>query len=464
MLDIKNGYDVMDIYLYDTLTKEKRKFEPLKNGEVSIYNCGPTVYDYAHIGNFRTFIMADLLRRIFEYNNYKIHQVMNITDVDDKTIKKSQSLGKNLSEVTKEYEEIFFKDLDSLNIKRPLKTPRATENIKEMVEMIETLLEKGVAYKSSDGIYFDITKSENYGKLANLNLENSTKERIQNDEYDKENPRDFSLWKFYTEEDGDVSYDAPFGKGRPGWHIECSAMSRNELGETLDIHTGGQDLIFPHHTNEIAQSEGASGHKFVNYWIHGGFITVEGKKMSKSLGNIYTLETLKEKGVDPLAFRYFVLGAHYRSPLNFTWEALEGAKTALRRLKQKINSESKNVTYDKNKIDEIINNNRNNFLKYINDDLSLPFALSYFINDVANGILPKDKKRELFIDFDRVLGLKLDEVEDFEIPEEVKKLIEERDIARKNKDFQKSDELREKIESFGFEVKDTDEGTRLSPR
>lgn len=441
-----------DIFLNDTLSKEKKLFTPVKPGEVSIYNCGPTVYDYAHIGNFRTFITADLLRRVFEYNNLKVNQVMNITDVDDKTIKRSQANGTSLETLTRQYEDLFFKDLESLNILHPAKTPRATDNIAEMISLIGKLLGKGVAYKSTDGVYFDITKSEGYGKLANLNLENTTKERVANDEYDKENARDFSLWKFYSEEDGDVVYEAPFGKGRPGWHIECSAMSINELGETLDVHTGGSDLIFPHHTNEIAQSEAVTGKKFVNYWVHGGFITVDSKKMSKSLGNIFTLQDLRDRNIDPIAYRYFVLGAHYSTILNFTWEAVEGAQTALKRLREKINSLP---------VGGLIV--ETDFKTFINDDLNAPKALALVWEIIKDEKISDADKKATILDIDRVLGLELDKMENFEIPEEVKNLIKERDLARNDKDFAKSDELRAKIEELGFEVKDTPEGTLVVP-
>ena len=448
------------IFLQNTLTGKKEKFKPLREGEVSIYNCGPTVYDYAHIGNFRTFIMSDILRRVFEYNGLKVHQVMNITDVDDKTIRKSQEEKISLENLTRKYEGLFFEDLKSLNILTPHKTPRATENVKEMISFVEKLLEKGVAYKSSDGIYFDITKSERYGKLANLNLENTAKERIANDEYDKSNPRDFSLWKFYSEDDGEVYYEAPFGKGRPGWHIECSAMSINELGETIDIHTGGQDLIFPHHTNEIAQSESVTGKPFVNYWIHGGFITVDGKKMSKSLGNIFTLEILRDKDINPLAYRYFVLSAHYSSMLNFTWGAVEGAQTTWKKLRNLV---SKTVFDTVSKTVFDTTGYRNRFTKYINNDLDTPKALALVWEIIKDENLTEEDKKTLILDFDRVLGLDLDKIETFEIPENVKKLIEERDKVRADKDFARSDKIRKEIKSFGFEVKDTEKGTVVNP-
>ncbi len=444
----------MDIKLQDTLSGEKKIFKPIKEGQVSMYNCGPTVYDYAHIGNFRTFILSDVLRRMFEYNSYEVDSVMNITDVDDKTIRRSRDEGVSLHELTHKYEDLFFSDLESLNVNRAnRKNPRATESIADMISLIEKMLEKGTAYKSSDGVYFDITKSKGYGALANLNLENTTKERIANDEYDKANPRDFSLWKFYSEEDGDVGYEAPFGKGRPGWHIECSAMSMSSLGENIDVHTGGSDLIFPHHTNEIAQSEAVTGKTFVNYWVHGGFITIDGKKMSKSLGNIFTLQDIKNKNIDPIAYRYFVLGGHYSTILNFTWDALEGAQTALKRLRSKIQS-----LPDGGNIIET------EFNSFINDDLDTPKVLALVWDIIKDEKISDADKKATILDFDRVLGLELDRVENFEIPEEVKTLLEERNKARENKDFAKSDEIREKIEQLGFNVKDSSEGALVTPR
>jgi len=449
----------MDIFLNNTLGGKKEKFVSLKEGVVSMYNCGPTVYDYCHIGNFRTFILGDIVRRVFEYNDYKVEQVMNITDVDDKTIKRSLKESISLETLTRKYEGLFFEDLKSLNILTPNKTPRATESIEDMISLISKMIENGTAYKSSDGIYFDIGKSKGYGILAHLNLENSPKERIANDEYDKENPRDFSLWKFYAEEDGDIFYEAPFGKGRPGWHIECSAMSMKNLqAETIDIHTGGQDLIFPHHTNEIAQSEAVTGKKFVNYWVHGGFITVDGKKMSKSLGNIFTLESLREKNTDPLAYRYFVLGAHYSTLLNFTWEAVEGSQTALTRLRNFM-KEIPRVTLGINDTDlavkpPSVESYKNKFNQYINDDLDTPKALALVWEVIKDNDLSDKNKAVLILDFDKVFGLELDKVEKIEIPENVQKLIDQREKARADKDFTKSDELRKQIESFGFELKD----------
>lgn len=451
----------MNIFLQNTLTGKKEEFKPIKEGEVLMYNCGPTVYDYAHIGNFRTFIMGDTLRRMFEYNGYQVNQVMNITDIDDKTIRRSQEEKVDLKILTRKYEDIFLNDLKSLNILPPKKTPRATDSIFDIISIIKKLLERGFAYKSSDGIYFNISKSENYGGLANLKLENTTKERVAKDEYDKENPRDFSLWKFYTTEDGNVFYESPFGKGRPGWHIECSAMSIKELGKTIDIHTGGQDLIFPHHTNEIAQSEGFTGKIFANYWIHGGFITIERRKMSKSLGNIITLETFRKKDINPIAYRYFVLGGHYSTLLNFTWKALEGAEIALEKLRtfmSRTRLDTKEVMSSR-----VLDSYKKRFNQYINDDLDTSKALALVWEIVKDEKLDDKDKKTLILDFDRVLGLKLDEVEVLKIPENVQKLIDKRDKTRTEKDFVKSDELRKEIESLGFEVMDTEKGTKVRP-
>jgi cysteinyl-tRNA synthetase len=434
----------MEIKLHNTLSGEKETFAPIKEGEVKMYNCGPTVYDFAHIGNFRTFIMADLLRRTFEYEGYKVMHVMNITDVDDKTIKKSKQEKAPLKTVTSRYEKLFFEDLKALNILLPNVTPRATENIQKMIELIERLLDKGAAYTSSDGVYFDISKAENYGELARLDLSTKTKERIANDEYDKENARDFSLWKFYTEADGDVFYEAPFGKGRPGWHIECSAMSMNELGETIDIHAGGSDLIFPHHTNEIAQSEAATGKKFVDYWVHGGFITVDGKKMSKSLGNVFTLADLRSREIHPLSFRYLCLSTKYSSLMNFTWEAVQGAQVAL----EKIVNEYQQAANSENTSSEILSE----FANAICDDLNMPVAVS---------LLHEAKLRKEIDEMDKVLGLNIKKLaeEIQKVPSEIKDLQKQRDEARKSNDWKLSDELRDKIEVAGYVVKDSVLGT-----
>lgn len=462
----------MEIKLHNTLTGKKEVFVPINANHVGIYSCGPTVYGHAHIGNFRTFIFGDLLRRMFEYNGYSVNQVMNITDVDDKTIRKSQQEKVSLSAVTRKYEDLFLADLQLLNILPATKTPRATESVEDMIDLIGKLLDKGIAYKTSDGIYFDISKSGNYGELAHLDKQTTKKERVANDEYDKENAQDFALWKLYSPEDGEVYFDAPFGRGRPGWHIECSAMSMKNIGKTIDVHTGGIDLIFPHHTNEIAQSEAGTGERFVNYWMHGEFITVDGKKMSKSLNNVFTLKDILAKGIDPLAFRYLTLGAHYRSPLNFTWESLASAQTALNKLKEfvsRLNLDMSKVALDTSNTEQkIFDGYKKEFLENINDDLNTPKALALVWQIVKDKEVNAKTKLELILDFDQVLGLSLGESSENsprsdlgEIPDEVRRLAEERQNARVQKDWQTSDDLRDQIAKLGFEIKDTPEGYEI---
>ena len=437
--------------LYNTLTRKKENFKEIEKGRVGFYSCGPTVYNYAHIGNLRFFIIADLLKRVLLFDEFKVKHVMNITDVDDKTIKGSRNEKLSLKKFTEKYEKIFLKDIEELNILLPEVMPRATEHIKEIVSLIKKLMDKGYAYKSEDGIYFSVSKFKGYGKLAHLDKIKVQKSRVKNDEYDKENLRDFALWKFYSEEDGDVFWNTELGKGRPGWHIECSAMSSKYLGETFDIHAGGSDLIFPHHTNEIAQSEAASGKKFVNYWIHGGFLTMKEGKMSKSLGNILTLKDLKEKGFSPLDYRYLCLTSHYRGQLLFMDETLEAAKNALSRLKN-ILSELK----DDGKLNEKY---LKDFEKAINDDLDMPKALQVLWKLVREE--KAEGKYQTIKKMDEVFGLGLLKKEEVEIPKEILDLLKKREEARKKKDFKLSDEIRKKIKDKGFFVDDTYEGQRL---
>lgn len=442
----------MVLKVYNTLSRKKEDFKPLKKGQVGMYVCGPTVYNYVHIGNLRAYIFGDILRRYLEFSGLKVNHVMNITDVDDKTIRDSQKEKKSLKEFTKVYEKSFLEDLKLMNVEKPEVMPHATGHIKEMVDLIKTLLDKGIAYKAEDGIYFSIDKYEKYGKLSKINLEElkeGASERVTKDEYDKENAHDFALWKFYVKEDGDVFWDTEIGKGRPGWHIECSAMSSKYLGKTFDIHTGGVDLIFPHHENEIAQSEAANGKDFVNYWMHNEWVLVNGKKMSKSLGNFYKLNDIIEKGYSALDLRYFYLTKIYRQKLNFTWESLDVAKTSLQRLKNII-SETKDDKKDNKKY-------LKEFQEAMNDDLNTPKALQVLWK------LVRDEKAKGKIntlkEMDKVLGLKLLEKEKIDIPEEVMKLIKEREEARKNKEWAKSDELRDKIKARGYAVADTSEGS-----
>ena len=444
----------MALKVYNTLTRKKQEFKPIKEGYVGMYSCGPTVYNYAHIGNLRTYIFNDFLKKSLEFLGYKVNHVMNITDVDDKTIKGSQKEKVSLEEFTKKYERIFFNDLNALNIKKPNHIIHATESITDMVNLIKKLIKKGYAYKAEDGIYFSIDKFKNYGKLANLKKNNSSKERIKNDEYDKENMRDFALWKFYTKEDGNVCWDTEIGKGRPGWHIECSAMSMKILGESFDIHTGAVDLIFPHHTNEIAQSEAATGKLFVKYWLHGGFLTMKEGKMSKSLGNVVYLADIEKKGFSPLDYRYMCLTAHYRSPLIFTIENLESARNSYQRLKNIISEIRDDKKTNKNSLEE--------FKKAIEDDLNIPKALqvlwSLVRDEKAQGKYQTIKK------MDEVLGLKLLEKETIIVPAEVLELVEEREKARKEKNWKKADELRKKVNELGYQINDTENGAEVKKK
>ncbi len=444
------------LYLYNTLARKKQLLKPIKKGVIGFYSCGPTVYDYAHIGNLRTYISQDILKRILIYNGYNVKHVMNITDIDDKIIKRSSENGIRLQDLTSKYEGIFFTDLEKLNIIRPEIIAHATQHIPEMVELIKRLIEKGHAYKAEDGIYFSVSRFKNYGKLAQLKLGKEQKSRISNDTYDKEEARDFALWKFYTEKDGNTYWPTDIGKGRPGWHIECSAMSMKYLGENFDIHSGAIDLIFPHHTNEIAQSEAATGKKFVNYWVHMGFLTMPEGKMSKSLGNIINLNNLESRGFDPLAFRYFCLTAHYRGEIIFSEENLNSAQNAYRNLKNKIEEIKRNLEVtgiDTGKI----GNYKREFIKIINDDLNMPKALAFF-HDLLKSDLKNSEKYALILDFDKVFGLQLDRECKIEIPAGVNDFVQQRETARKLNQWNLADELREKIKEMGYSVDDTEKG------
>ncbi len=444
--------------IFNTLTREKEEFVPLKNGEVKFYSCGPTVYNYPHIGNYRAYIFADTLKRVLTYHGYTVHHIMNLTDVDDKTIRDSQKEGKTLKEFTEFYTDKFFEDIKSLNILPPEKFTKATDYIEEMVEIVENLLEKRLAYKSEDGsIYFDIKKFKDYGKLSGIVLENqkiNASGRIISDEYDKENAQDFALWKAWDETDGDVFWDTIFGRGRPGWHIECSAMSMANLGEQLDIHTGGVDNIFPHHENEIAQSEGATGKPFVKYWMHNEWVLVDQKKMSKSFKNFYTLRDIIEKGINPLSYRFWLLMANYRTRVNFVWEALEGAETALKRLYNLYLCLGP-------KVGNVHEEYKNKFKEYLGDDLDTPRSIALLWDVIKDENMSDADKKATILEFDKVLGLGFENLKPEEVSEEVKSLIKEREQARENRDFQKSDELREKINKLGYEIKDTSEGQKV---
>ncbi|MFA5778328.1 MAG: cysteine--tRNA ligase [Candidatus Paceibacterota bacterium] len=450
----------MALKFYNTLNREKEVFTPTNPPEVSFYSCGPTVYNYPHIGNYRAYIFADILKRVLLYEGYKVHHIMNITDIDDKTIRESQKEGKTLKEFTEFYTGEFLKDIKSLNILEPTKFTKATDYIPEMVKIIENLLKKELAYKSKDGsVYFDIKKFKDYGKLSHLVLEEQKENaggRINSDEYEKENVQDFALWKAWDEKDGEVFWNTELGKGRPGWHIECSAMSMKNLGEQIDIHTGGVDNIFPHHENEIAQSEGATGKQFVKYWMHNEWVLVDQKKMAKSFNNFYTLKDLIDKDIDPLVYRFWLLMANYRTRVNFVWEALEGAETALKRLYSLYLGLGNDTTGHTHK------EYQNKFKEYLEDDLDTPRALTLLWDVIKDENISNADKKATILDFDKVLGLGFENLKEEIIPGDILRLAKEREQARTNKDFKKSDELRDKINSLGYEVKDTASGQKIS--
>lgn len=453
----------MELKLYNTLSRSKQEFKPLVPGKAGMYTCGPTVYDYAHIGNMRSYVFADQLRRVLEYNDYAVTHVMNITDVghlqsdadegEDKMLEGSRREKKTPWELAEHYSRHFLEGIASLNIKKPTIICKATEHIQEMIDLTSQLLEQGYAYRiPGDGIYFDVQKLEQYGQLSGNRLDElQAGARIEVNAR-KRHPADFALWKDAPPEHI-MQWPSPWGQGYPGWHIECSAMAMKYLGKQVDIHTGGIDHIPIHHENEIAQSESATGQRWVNYWLHGEFLQVDGGKMAKSLNNFYTLDSLAERGYEPLAFRYLCLNAHYRTPLNFTWEGLNAAQTSLNRLRQGY----QNLTDDGTVPDtELLNK----FLAAINDDLNIPLALSYAWEAVRSGA-PGSKAA--VAKFDEVLGLNLAEParqERQELPQELAQLLEERNQARVAKDWARSDQLRDELAAKGVSVKDTKEGTQ----
>ncbi|MBK8316113.1 MAG: cysteine--tRNA ligase [Acidobacteria bacterium] len=458
--------------LYNTLTGNVEDFQPLNPNEVRIYVCGPTVYDFAHIGNFRTFLFADLLRRYIKYKGYSIHHVMNITDVDDKIILRAVEQKKTLREYTDQFTQFFFEDFDALGAERPEEVLRATDHIPEMVDLIKRLESNGHTYQSEGSTYYRIGSFGRYGQLSKMNFEGNVaggSDRVDADEYDKENVRDFVLWKAAKE--GEPFWDTDLGAGRPGWHIECSAMSMKALGETFDIHAGGVDLIFPHHENEIAQSEGATGKPFVRYWVHAEFLMVEGEKMSKSKGNFYTFRDLVSKGHNPRAIRYLLLSAPHHKQLNFTLEGLRGAESTVERLndfKRRL-SELKSEPGSTAEIAGIIERARTHFGEALDDDLNTAEALAA-IHDfaretntaMAGGIIKSDDRKsllELVESFDSVFNV-FGEVKQELLDSEVQALIDQRQDARKAKNFARSDEIRNQLTEMGIILEDTKDGLR----
>jgi cysteinyl-tRNA synthetase len=458
--------------LYNTLTNRVEEFQPLNPPEVRMYVCGPTVYDYAHIGNFRTFLFADLLRRYIKYKGYRLRHVMNITDVDDKIIARAVEQKKTLREYTDQYIQFFFEDFDALGAERPEEVLRATDHIPEMVEVIKRLGANGHTYESEGSTYFRIAGFEKYGRLSKMKFESNVagaSERVDADEYDKENVRDFVLWK--AAKPGEPFWETELGKGRPGWHIECSAMSMKALGETFDIHAGGVDLVFPHHENEIAQSEGATGKTFVRYWVHAEFLMVEGQKMSKSLGNYFTFRDLTAQGHSPRAIRYLLLSAPHHKQLNFTLEGLRGAETTVERLndfKRRL-TELKTEEGSSPAIAEVIEVAQEEFEEALDNDLNTAEALAAIHNfvreinaEMAEGVIESGDKTALLaaIDrFDSVFNI-FGEVKQELLDSEIQALIDERQAARAAKNFARADEIRNQLTAMGIILEDTKEGLR----
>ncbi len=455
----------------NTQTRKKEKFIPLDKQNVSMYTCGPTVYNFAHIGNFRANVTYDLVKRWLKFRGFDVKHVMNITDVDDKTIRDSITEGITLKQLTDKYTNAFMDDCKTLRVIAPDVYPRATENIPQMINLVSELIDKGFAYKATDNcVYFSISKFKDYGKLSHLNLsELKQGERVANDEYDKENISDFALWKAWSENDGNVKWDSPWGPGRPGWHLECSVMAREFLADTIDIHMGGEDLIFPHHENEIAQSEAATGKTFVNYWIHNAFLLVEGKKMSKSLGNFFTARDLLHKGWTGREIRFVLLSSHYRQQLNFTFDGLHAARSALQRLddlREKLAAASGEGDTCA-EITAAVNSAKEKWIASLDDDLNMSPALAALFDLVreANKFIESGKiniaSAKLILEFldetDEILDVKKDENE---IPEEIIALAKERALVRKEKNWSRADEIRDILKEKGYTVEDTPEGPR----
>ena len=459
----------MDIYFYNTLTRQKEKFKPIDENEVRIYSCGPTVYKDATIGNMRTNIMQDILRRVLRYNGYKLKHAMNITDVghlvsdgdegEDKMLKSAREEHKTPLEIAEHYTKLFFDDLKALNIETPEIICKATDHIPEMLKYVEKLVENGYAYETSTAIYFDISKLDKYPILSNINLDDQKAGARVDVDTEKRNPYDFALW-IKAPENHLMKWDSPWGPSYPGWHIECSAMGQKYLGEQFDIHTGGIDLIPTHHENEIAQSKGACGKIPANYWIHGEYLLINNGKMSKSLGNVYLIKDIIERGYDALVYKLFSYSCHYRNKLNFTWDGIDAASKSLERLKNGYQAHKNgNDDVEDNKIEEL----ERRFHEAINDDLNMPLAMGVVWETVRY-----DKKSpkiaQLLLKFDTVLGLKIDEEQkqEIQIPKEILDLVEKRKQARQEKNWEEADRLRDLIKENGYEVKDTKEGMDIS--
>ena len=457
--------------IFNTMTRSLEELVPLEQGHVRMYTCGPTVYNAAHIGNFRTYVFEDLLRRQIKRSGYGITQVMNLTDVDDKTIRGAQEAGISLDAYTKPFKDMFFTDMDQLGIERAEHYPAATDHIEEVITLIARLVEKGYAYQSEDGsVYFSIAKFADYGRLGRIDLAGMRAgARVAHDEYEKENVADFALWKAWDAHDGPVKWDSPWGEGRPGWHIECSAMSMRYLGESFDIHTGGVDNIFPHHDDEIAQSECATGRSFVRYWMHSAHLIVNGKKMSKSAGNFYTLREILAKGYGGREVRYVLLSAHYRQQLNFTFEAVDAAKAALARVDD-FTERLRLQGGDGEALPSWACEAKAAFDAAMNHDLNVPEALAAVFALVHAGNKALDQGGtgfgagvlDMIADMDRVLGVLTKPAE--VIPTEVQALLDARAAARAEKDWAGSDRLRDELAALGWTVRDTPDGQKVAKR
>lgn len=474
----------MSFRIFNTLTRRADVFKPLKARQVGMYTCGPTVYDFAHIGNLRSFVFADTLRRWLEWRGFAVRHVMNMTDVDDKTIKRSQAEHVSLKELTARYEAAFIEDTAALRIKPPHVRCRATEHIDDMVKLVEQLIAKGVAYVSDDGIYFSIAKFKDYGKLAGLDkakakeLKPGQYSRIAADQYEKEELRDFALWKFWKPEDGDVFWETAVGKGRPGWHIECSAMSMKYLGPSFDVHTGGIDLVFPHHQNEIAQSEAATGKQFVRYWVHCEHLLVNGQKMSKSLGNIITLRDIADRGFSPLALRYFLLSGHYRTQMNFTWDAMKTAQETLDRLNDfvaklrwlisKLSQGAKPKHKPNGSLELAVKDATQAFEYYMDNNLDTAQALAtiYEVIGIANKVIDGgradvaalQKLYDLLAEFNKIFDVL--EFEEVQLSDDEAELVSERERLRASRKYKEADVLRETLRKRGILLEDTPYGVR----
>ena len=457
----------MALWLYDTYTRSLKEFTPLHGNEVGLYTCGPTVYDYAHIGNLRTYIFEDILRRVLEFNGYQVKHVMNITDVghlvsdadtgEDKMEKGSRRTGKTAWEIAEFYAQAFNNDLHHLNIYEPTIWCKATDHIAEQIAVIKCIEEKGFTYKTSDGIYFDTSKLSDYGYLARLNFDGQ-QAGIRVDVGEKRNPTDFALWKFSPPDvKRQMEWDSPWGKGFPGWHIECSAMSAKYLGEFFDIHCGGEDHISVHHPNEIAQTQACYGTRLANFWMHGYFLQLDESRMSKSSGEFLRLQSLIDHDYDPLAYRLFCLNAHYRAKLNFSWEGLDAAEKSLARLRS--------LTYEWGEPGTIDEGYADQFSKEINEDLNMPRAAAV-VWELVKSDLPASTKKATLLLFDKVLGLGLAEWQPKEetIPAEILALAEQRTLARTEKRWKDADALRDQITQAGYEIEDTSQGPRVKSR